>query len=365
MIRTFSIILLIFTACFFLSAWKPEANGKKLEPKINLSEYGFFTGPINQLIPAEDVIPYDLNTPLFSDYAQKARFVKIPKGEKVIYMQDKVLSFPVGTMIIKNFFYYLDERKPSKGRKILETRLLIHESTGWTALPYIWNEAQTDAVLEVAGGSQLVSWVQKNGKKREFEYFIPNMNQCKGCHSYNVSAASAIVDGMPASGEMIPIGPTARSLNKDFSYASGTENQLIHWEKIGILDSLPALDKVQRMPQADNPMDNASLEAKARAYLDINCGHCHNPYGPANTSGMFLNYSETDPAKWGVHKSPVSAGKGSGGRLFGIEPGKPDESILLYRLESTDPGEQMPEIGRHLVHEEGVKLIRDWITGLK
>lgn len=365
MIRTFSIILLIFATGFFMSSWKSDVDYSKSEPPATLSEYRFFKGKLNELQPAEDIIPYDLNTPLFSDYAYKARFVKVPKGEKAVYLPERVFDFPVGTVFIKNFFYYTDERKPAKGRKIIETRLLIHESTGWSALPYIWNEEQTEAYLEIAGGSKQVSWVQKNGKKKEFEYFVPNMNQCKGCHSYNISAASAVVEGMPVSGEIVPIGPAARHLNKDFDYATGTENQLEYWVKNGILKELPAVAAIPALPQAENILDAASLDAKARAYLDINCGHCHYPYGPANTSGMFLHYAETDPAKWGVLKSPISAGKGSGGRLFGIVPGKPDESILLYRMESTDPGEQMPEIGRHLVHEEGVKLIREWILSMR
>lgn len=365
MIRTFSIMLLIFSTGFFLASWKTNIKTDQPEPLTTLSEYGFFTGKMNELQPAEDILPYDLNTPLFSDYAYKARFVKIPKGEKAVYMPDKVFEFPVGTVLIKNFFYYNDERKPAKGRKIIETRLLIRESAGWSALPYIWNEEQTEAYLELAGGSMPVSWTQKNGKKKELEYFVPNMNQCKGCHSYNISAASVVEEGMPVSGEMVPIGPAARHLNKNYDYATGTENQLAYWVKKDILTGLPAMTDIPRLPQADNALESNSLDARARAYLDINCGHCHYPYGPANTSGMFLHFAETDPAKWGVLKSPVSAGKGSGGRLFGIVPGKPDESILLYRMESTDPGEQMPEIGRHLVHEEGVKLIRDWILSMR
>lgn len=71
------------------------------------------------------------------------------------------------------------------------------------------------------------------------------------------------------------------------------------------------------------------------------------------------------PMALGIGKAPVAAGKGSGGRLYSIVPGKPDESILLYRIESVDPGVMMPEMGRRLAHKEGVELVRQWILEMK
>lgn len=364
MIRTFFVTLVILTIAFFLSSLTPEAERQTQVPDT-LSGWNLFMGPLSRMEPALGVIPYDLNTPLFSDYAYKARFIRIPEGKKAQYRPDRVFVFPEGTVLIKHFYYPLDERKPAKGKRIIETRLLVLGPTGWDAYPYIWNAEQTEAYLDLAGGQQKVAWTRHNGRKSEFDYFIPHINQCKGCHSYNVSPAATTAAGQPVSGEIIPIGPAARHLNADFDYAEGRFNQLEYWEKKGILEGLPDMAEVPRLPRAHDPSDTHSPEEKARAYLDINCGHCHHPYGPANTSGMFLHYDEADPARWGVHKSPVSAGKGSGGRLFGIVPGKPEESILLYRMETTDPGEQMPEIGRQFVHDEGVKLIRDWIASMK
>jgi hypothetical protein len=118
-----------------------------------------------------------------------------------------------------------------------------------------------------------------------------------------------------------------------------------------------------RAPNAYDPADGA-LEARARAYLDVNCAHCHNPQGPAHTSGLDLSWSESDPAHWGVFKRPVAAGRGSAGFDFSIEPGHPERSILLYRMESTDPGVMMPELGRQLVDRRAVALMRDWIAGM-
>jgi uncharacterized repeat protein (TIGR03806 family) len=323
-------------------------------PKENLSEYGFFKGKIADQIPAEGVIPYRLNTPLFSDYAEKLRFVKLPAGKTVAYNPDEVLSFPVGTVIIKTFYYPNDFRQPEAGRRIMESRLLVHEENGWKALEYVWNDDQSDAYLEVAGETKEISWIHSDGKKRTLQYSMPNLNQCKGCHNRNE--------------QMMPIGPSARQLNGDLHYLENgqqlTDNQLMHWQKLGVLTGLPVLESV---PKAAvwNDAASGSLEARARAWLDINCAHCHRNEGPAKTSGLILSYNETDLTKLGIMKAPVAAGRGSGGRQFSIVPGQPEKSILMYRLESADPGEMMPELGRKVTHTEGAALVREWIKAMK
>jgi hypothetical protein len=107
-----------------------------------------------------------------------------------------------------------------------------------------------------------------------------------------------------------------------------------------------------------------SLDARARGWLDINCSFCHNPTGMARTSGLFLDIGQTEPAKLGVCKPPVATGRGSGGRAYDIIPGAPDASIMMYRVESTEPEIKMPELGRNLVYDEGAALIREWITAM-
>ncbi|MEM8892827.1 MAG: hypothetical protein AAGD28_32900, partial [Bacteroidota bacterium] len=115
---------------------KKQSSGKKVKlGKEKLSDYGFFLGELKDLTPADGVLPYELNTPLFSDYAHKLRFFKVPEGTKAVYREKDVLDFPIGTYIIKNFYYYLDESQPEKGRRIMETRLLLHEKDGWKTLP--------------------------------------------------------------------------------------------------------------------------------------------------------------------------------------------------------------------------------------
>jgi uncharacterized repeat protein (TIGR03806 family) len=318
--------------------------------KLKLSDYGFFSGDIKIQQPEKGVMPYALNSPLFSDYAHKLRFVQLPDGSNIPYNPDSVLQFPVGTKIVKTFFYNHDERNPEKGRRLIETRILLHEEKGWKSLPYIWNTEQTDAYLEVAGGKTEVAFVNASGEKMKFDYQVPNMNQCKNCHERN--------------GVMTPIGPSARQLNGLFNYGGESKNQLVKWHEIGALQGLPEdASVIPSLVDYNDPVK--PLEDRALAYLDVNCAHCHNAAGQAQTSGLFLDWKTKDRTAYGFMKTPIAAGRGSGNLQFDIHPGKPNESILLYRMQSTDPGVMMPEVSRKLIHAEGVKLISDWIKSMK
>lgn len=365
--RKFELITLCF--CLLLMSCQREKNSSEESIKDNLrtnnmhisaerglvnlgpdklSDFGFFSGKIRELKPTEGVIPYDLNTPLFSDYAQKSRFISFPEGKSASYDSLETLDFPVGTTLIKNFFYS-DVAGADFSTKIIETRLLIKEEADWKALSYIWNDEQTEAFLEVAGGTVDIEWTHSDGQIKNVAYTIPNLNQCKNCHAYNQ--------------KMRPIGPTARQLNKKFAYVAGEENQLAFLVRSGYLENLPANQDIPKSAQWDDPA-SGSLEARAKAYLDINCGSCHRPEGTANTSGLFLYAHEKMDSRYGIRKTPVAAGKGSGGHQYDILPGYPEKSILLYRMTSQNPGIMMPEIGRKLVHEEGVQLIEEWILSL-
>lgn len=316
-------------------------------PAATLSAYGLFEDGGAQR-PAKGVLPYDLITPLFSDYAEKRRFVFVPEGKAASYDGEDIFSFPVGSVLVKTFAYKDESAAAAHGLRLIETRLLIHGEDGWHAYPYVWNEAQSEAVLKVAGARMEIPVPRPDGRTLTARYAVPNVNQCKGCH---------------VSGKTLePIGPKARNLNHDFAYESGPANQLSTWQEAGILTSLPegGPGTWPRVPDWSDP-EGGGLAARARAYLDVNCAHCHKEDGPAKTSGLFLTWQEQDPAKWGVHKRPVAAGRGSGGLAFDIAPGDPEASILHYRMNSADPGIMMPELGRSLIHEEGVALIRAWI----
>ncbi len=296
-------------------------------------------------------MPYDLATPLFSDYALKARFLWMPPGVQGLVDEHGYIAFPDQTILIKNFYYLADFRDPAAARQMLETRLLVRRNGAWEAFTYEWNDKGTDAELMQVGNIKPVSWISEAGEQLRIDYVIPNKNQCKSCHNTN--------------NKLEPIGPKVRNINFDLAYPDGARmNQLLRWQEVGYLASGDLATTHTAVPRWDDP-GSGSLVQRAAAYLDVNCGHCHRPEGPANTTGTFLHWEETLLTRRGVGKSPVAAGKGSGGRSFGIVPGKPDESILVYRMESDDPGIMMPELGRVIPHKEGVALIREWIAGLR
>ena len=311
-------------------------------PLKRLSEYGFFAGDLADLIPVEGVHPYTLNTPLFSDYAQKDRFVYLPVGATMGYGDTEVFDLPVGAVLIKHFSYPIDARDPALGRRLVETRLLKRTEGGWEAWGYTWDEDQTDAEYDPLGAETSVTWVDAEGETRELEYEIPNQFECKSCHSFD--------------GELRPIGPSARQLHGEANPTAAA------WLAAGIIDGAPA--DLTAWPVMDWRAEGASVEVRARAYLDANCGYCHRAEGPASTSGLFLLASTPTGPQIGIRKSPVAAGKGSGGRKYGIYPGKPSKSIVTYRLESVDPAVRMPEVGRSTVHAEGVALVKAWIEAM-
>lgn len=317
-------------------------------PYKRLSTYGFFEGEVNQLNPANNVILYQPASSLFTDYAWKSRFVYFPDGLKAKLVGEDV-EFPEGAVIIKNFYYPADFRKPEGERRIVETRLMINAEKGWEAWPYIWNEEQTDATLKVVGGATEVSFIDYSGEDQIIDYIIPNKNQCKSCHN--------------KSEIMAPIGVQVKHLNNELDFGAEKSNQLTYWTKLGRLEGF---DTPENHPSLINyETESLPLDQRAMAYLDINCSHCHSAEGPASTSGLFLTYDQKDPMKLGINKTPVAAGNGAGSYTFDINPGKADDSILTHRMGSTEVGVAMPELGRTTIHKEGVQLIKDWINAME
>lgn len=298
-----------------------------------LSDYRFFADMRAQQ-PIPQVFPYALNTPLWSDGAEKLRFIYLPRSTRLEADGEGLLKFPVGAAIIKTFAF-----GEGADRRLIETRVLLHRADGWVALPYRWNAEQTDATLALAGGR--IDLVTPAGEA--ISYAIPNKNQCKTCHSKD--------------GQVIPIGPKARNLSAEWLA------QMAGVEARGSLDMVPAV--AQRLPvwSARKPSDPAA--PLARAYLEVNCAHCHQPGGSASNSGLDLRWEQADPHAYGIAKRPVAAGRGAGEAEFSILPGHPDQSILLYRMESTDPGVAMPELGKASVDRDGVAVVRRWISEMK
>ena len=321
-------------------------------PYPRLSDYRFFTGPADQFLPNEGVIYYELITPLFTDYAHKSRFIWMPDSVAASIDQTGTVRFPDNSVLIKHFYYPADFRRPDRNRDLVETRLLVKRAGKWEAFTYVWDKDDADADLNIVGDIREVSWKDEKRQFRKIDYVVPNKNQCKSCHN--------------TAGTLQPIGPKVRNLYTEVEYPDGNlAPQLAYWRSQGLLSASDA-EQSSIDPIADwSHADKYSLEDRALAYLDVNCGHCHNPEGPAHTSGLVLEVDVEDGSLLGVCKTPVAAGKGSGGRRFSIVPGKPDSSILLFRMQSEDPGIMMPELGRVMPHQEGIELIRDWIAGME
>ena len=293
-----------------------------------LSAYGFFADAAAQA-PGFRVQPYRLNTPLYSDGADKLRFVYLPQGTQMQADGEGLLRLPVGAALIKTFAFGEGEN-----RRLIETRLLLHRTDGWVALPYRWNEAQTDAELALAGGRLEIDTPDHG----TISYRIPNKNQCKECHGLNDA--------------VVPIGPKARNLS--LAWLEGRVAE-------GNLDKVPA--GADTLPHWENRQEASASDA-ARAYLDVNCAHCHRPQATASNSGLDLRWEQDKPMALGVMKRPVAAGRGSGGHEFSVLPGRPESSIMVHRMNSAEPGVAMPELGKSTVDEEGVAVVRRWIAGM-
>ncbi len=330
------------------------------EDPRRLSDWNLFREHGARLIPREQTLVFAPANPLFADYAGKLRTMWLPDGARA-RLRDGELEFPVGSVLSKTFYYpaaaggvlldsavdagELDRRR----HRVIETRLLARREQGWRAMVYVWNEDQTEAFLRAAGASVPAS-LRREAGVTDFVYFVPNENQCAGCHATTHPG-----------GALHPLGAVAEQLTAAGENSGGQgSSHLQAMRDRGWLADSPA-----PQPAAVSWRDSrTSLDARARAYLNMHCGHCHNPDGAADTSALMLDGSHRGPLELGVCKTPVAAGGGAGELLYSIRPGAPERSILLYRMASSEPDEMMPELGRSLVHEEGVALIRDWIAAM-
>ncbi|WP_164016609.1 PQQ-dependent sugar dehydrogenase [Pyxidicoccus trucidator] len=291
-----------------------------------LSETGC-VDPQDARKPAGGLIPYGVNAPLWSDSADKERFLAVPDGTTVVVGAEGVLEPPPGSVAVKTFL--LDGQR-------VETRLFMrHPDGSWAGYTYEWNEAGTDAVLLDAGKVKAVAggtWT------------FPSRGECMQCHN----AAAGHVLGLDVA-----------QLNGDFVYPGARRaSQLATLEHIGLL-SLPALpEALPRLPRYDG---TESAEARARAYLHVNCAVCHRPNG-LGRGAADLRFT-TPLAGAGVCDAPPELGELGvpGARL--VLPGHPEKSLVSLRMHARDSF-QMPPLATRLVDAEGTALVDAWITSL-
>ena len=313
-------------------------------PYQTLSEYQFFEGSLKNLEPGFGVIPYKLSSPLFTDYAKKKRFVWMPNNTKATYIDDATsLNFPVGTIIIKNFYY--DNVLPNNETKIIETRLMIRKNEGWIFADYVWNTEQTEASLDMNGSFVDIEWLE-GAETKTVQYRIPNEAECQTCHKITEISE--------------PTGTKPRNLNIIYNYNDGAANQLDKLLSLGYLEgNLPS--DISQLPNYNDTSE--SLDLRVRAYLDINCAHCHSDETHCDYRPMRFDFSSTiDYTNIGVCVDPdTDLGVGL---AHIVEPGDARNSVLHFRLNSTEQSNRMPLLGRTIIHTEGLELIEQWIDGL-
>lgn len=318
-------------------------------PYAKLSTYSFFTGDLKNLIPSNKVIPYEPASSLFTDYALKKRFIWMPDGVKATFdADDKTLNFPVGTVLIKSFYY--NTVQPNNTTKILETRLMIRKSSGWVFAEYLWNDDQTEANLVTgtdftSGSSKNLTFKKENNDVMTIDYRIPSESECYACHK---------LDNKP-----IPIGVKPQNLNTAYSYSGGVKNQLQKLVDEGYLVSYPS-----NIVSTVNYKDTSKpIDIRLRSYLDANCAHCHQQNARCDYRAIRLSFSKTtNLTNMGVcvlADEPIDA---SLQKI--ITPGNHNKSVMSFRLNSVNESNRMPLLGRTIVHDEGVALLNQWINSL-
>lgn len=287
--------------------------------------------PADPTKPAAGLVPFGVNAALWSDGADKERFLAIPDGQTITAKPDGDFEFPIGSVLMKTFSF---------GGKRVETRLFVrHEDGDWGGYSYEWDDAQKDATLLPSGKTKQLA----SGNPWSF----PSRSDCMRCHTAAAGRA---------------LGPELGQLDGDFVYASTNRvaNQIKTLEHIGVLAAGKTPDQIVEYPP---PFGDAPIEARARAYLHSNCGGCHRPEGGAARSSLDLRFATSFADTKACGQEPLLDDLGIANAKI-VAPGSPDTSVLSRRMHATD-AKRMPPLGRHLVDPQGTALIDDWIRQTK
>ncbi|MGB7450247.1 MAG: PKD domain-containing protein, partial [Ornithinimicrobium sp.] len=318
---------------------------------------------LGSLTVTDGFLPYDMIDPFWSDGAYKKRWMAIPNdgthdtpGERIKFSEDGVWEFPVGSVIIKHFDYPVDENDPTVTRKV-ETRFSIKKSDGgFYYLTYKWRADQSDAdLIDMAtGDNAAITVATVGGGSRTVDWRYPSTNECLNCHNEASQGT---------------LGPRTRYLNSDYDYSSHTStgqtgNQLVTLSYLGILDTdINDTDTPGFLTHTSIDDTSASIEDRARSYLDLNCAYCHRPANglrPNFDLRLINTLEETGLLTAGINE-PIEA-MGDGQRI--LDPGNAERSQLYHRVNSTTPGIMMPPLAKGRVDERGVALLKEWIDGM-
>lgn len=325
----------------FLNGNLPN-QGQGSNPPTLLSQTGAFSN-LNNLTPADGVIPYEMIEPFWSDGAAKFRWLAIPNDgshnspeEKIQFSANGPWVFPKGAVLIKHF---------ELGGKRLETRFeVLGNDNKFYYLSYKWNNAQTDAELLTSAVDETV---MVDGNPQVWHY--PGPADCQSCHIESVGSV---------------LGPKTRNLNKAITYPRTgiNANQLVTLSQLGILDTdITDANVGNYMAVAAKDDLNASLEYRARSYIDVNCSSCHQP--SVDNIAQFDARITTPLDQQNIVDGPVVYDEGLIDPRV-IIPQDVDGSMMHFRMQSLATGVAMPPLAKNRVDTEGLQLIEDWINSL-
>jgi uncharacterized repeat protein (TIGR03806 family) len=310
-------------------------------PKL-LSQTGAFKDTPHQ-VPSDELLPYDLIVPFWSDGAQKLRWIAVPKG-KIESSPSGEWTFPAGTVFVKTFELPLDARDPKRQRR-LETRLLMVQGGGLVyGVVYKWRADLSDADLLPDSLTEKVPVADATGEMHSQTWYYPSRKDCITCHT-------------KLSGGVL--GAKARQLNRDFAYPSGvSDNELREWNHLGLF-ATPIRDAATSARLAAEGDEARSLNDRARSYLDANCSQCHRPGG--TVAGFDARY-DTPLERQGLVNGAVLLDQGVDHPRI-ISPHDIWRSIAYMRI-NTVGDIRMPPIDRETIDERGVALMRAWIDSM-
>ncbi|MEM9079369.1 MAG: carbohydrate-binding protein [Verrucomicrobiota bacterium] len=328
----------------------PESSG--IEPPAFLSQTGAFTDLAN-LTPAPGLLPYSVNSPLWSDNALKQRWIALPNdgnrdssNEQIAFNAESPWTFPAGTVAIKHFELGTNDNNPSQTRR-LETRFLVSLGNNeFYGVTYRWFPDGSDAELLTDSASDTITITNSNGSTRNQTWDYPSRPDCRSCHNQ---------------GAGIYLGLNTWQLNGDHTYPgdSSPSNQLETWNNNNLFTSI--INSPNNYARAVNLGDSsASLENRVRSYLASNCANCHNPESDLSTNfDLRFNTSLSDT---NLIDGSVLYDLGINDAVI-VAPQDVDRSLLHYRMDTTGI-HRMPPIGRNLIDQNAVDTVRDWINSL-
>ncbi len=315
-----------------------------------LSQTGAFSDTA-MLTPSAALIPYEVNAPLWSDGARKQRWLTLPHQPEtqdgsttISFSAHGEWYFPSGTVTVKQFDLPLDERDPTRVRR-LETRIMVRSLDGLMyGATYRWRDDQRDAELLYEARQEDFTITARDGSTRVQHWTYPGRADCLTCH--NRTAGSIL-------------GITTRQINR--AGADGL-NQLAQWSAMGMFDAPIPPERLAELPHLIAPDDvNAPLSERVRSYLDANCSHCHRPGAMAFASYDARASTPLEQQNL-LYARPVN--DYGIDRVRYIKPNDPWRSMLLVRLEHSD-SMKMPPLGRNVVDHHAVEMMRSWITSME